>query len=47
MNYKGVCIDNAHDVVEWCKTHFASNKCGAPSGICVCNFEIHAYVNLK
>ena len=29
MNCKGVHINNAHDVVEWCKTHFASNKVGA------------------
>ena len=22
MDYKGYHINNAHDVVEWCKTHF-------------------------
>ena len=26
MNYKGVCVNDAHDVVEWCKTHFALDK---------------------
>ena len=31
MNYKGFHIDNAHDVFEWCKTHFASDKVGTSS----------------
>ena len=31
MNYKGVHIDNAHDVVEWCKTHFALDEVGISS----------------
>ena len=31
MNYKGVRINNAHEVVEWCKTHFSSNDDGTSS----------------
>lgn len=31
MNYKGVRINNAHDVVEWCKRHFTSSEVGASS----------------
>lgn len=26
MNYQGVHINDAHDVVEWCKTHFALDE---------------------
>ena len=31
MNYQGVCVNDAHHVVEWCKTHFALNKVGTSS----------------
>ena len=31
MNYKGARINNAHDVVEWCKTHFSSDEVGTSS----------------
>ena len=26
MNYQGVCVNDTHDVVEWCKTHFALDE---------------------
>ena len=31
MNYMGDHINNAHDVFEWFKTHFSSNKVGTSS----------------
>ena len=26
MNYQGVHVNDAHDVVEWCKSHFALDE---------------------
>ena len=31
MSYPEDRLDNAHDVVEWCKKHFASNVVGTSS----------------
>ena len=31
MNYKGVNINNAHDVAEFCKTHVALDEFGTSS----------------
>ena len=31
MNYQGVHVNDAHDVVEWCKTHFALDEVGTLS----------------
>ena len=31
MNYQRVCVNDAHDVVEWCETHFASDEVGKSS----------------
>ena len=31
MNYQGVHVNDAHDVVEWCKTHFALDEVGPSS----------------
>ena len=31
MNYQGVRVNDAHDVVEWCKTHFALDEVGTSS----------------
>jgi len=31
MNYQGVHVNDAHDVVEWCKTHFALDEVGTSS----------------
>ena len=31
MNYQWVHVSDAHDVVEWCKTHFVSNEVGTSS----------------
>ena len=31
MNYQRVHVNDAHDVVEWCKTHFALDEVGTSS----------------
>ena len=31
MNYQGVRVNDAHDVVEWCKTHFTLDEVGTSS----------------
>lgn len=31
LNYEGDRIKDAHDVVEWCQKHFASNEVGTSS----------------
>lgn len=31
MNYQGLCIKYAHDVVEWCKTHITPNEASTSS----------------